>query len=320
MIKALFPNARFVNTVRDRSIPAFRSTSSSSTAGSPMPRSGEHRASLSAVPPADGPLEAVVRRQHFRRGLRRVRGGSAADDGSLAAFPRLSWDDGCLSFQRLPNRVRTASVSQVREPLYRKSSGRWRNYARQLEPARPVAGRRMNMDKDVDLRIRRIFDSAARAFESGQAQQADQMLRQAEAEAPRHPLVLNESARRLLLAGDTAGAHVLLTRAVAENPSQLACGSASPRRCALSSVPTRSLQRSRECSRSSHETSARCCRRRRCRRTRATRAERRRPTVRPCKQSRAESSHRRDWLRHSSMPGKPLRLTTARSRYFWRSG
>ncbi len=77
----------------------------------------------------------------------------------------------------------------------------------------------MNLDQDVDHRIRRIFDAAARAFESGQPQQAEQMLRQAEAEAPRHPLVQNESARRLLHAGDAAGAHALLTRAVAEHPS-----------------------------------------------------------------------------------------------------
>ena len=32
--------------------------------------------------------------------------------------------------------VRTASVWQVREPVYRKSSGRWQHYERQLEPAR----------------------------------------------------------------------------------------------------------------------------------------------------------------------------------------
>lgn len=34
--------------------------------------------------------------------------------------------------------VRTASSWQVRKPLHQKSSGRWRNYARQLEPARAM--------------------------------------------------------------------------------------------------------------------------------------------------------------------------------------
>jgi hypothetical protein len=32
--------------------------------------------------------------------------------------------------------VRTASNWQVRKPLHAKSSGRWRNYARELEPVR----------------------------------------------------------------------------------------------------------------------------------------------------------------------------------------
>lgn len=38
------------------------------------------------------------------------------------------WDDRCLSFHKLKNSVRTASVWQVREPLHDKSIGRWRNY------------------------------------------------------------------------------------------------------------------------------------------------------------------------------------------------
>ena len=50
----------------------------------------------------------------------------------LLGFLGLEWHEGCLDFQQNPTRVRTASVAQVREPLYRKSSGRWRNYERQL--------------------------------------------------------------------------------------------------------------------------------------------------------------------------------------------
>lgn len=54
----------------------------------------------------------------------------------LLRFLELEWDEACLKFQRLDNRVRTASVWQVREPIYRKSSGRWRHYERHLEPLR----------------------------------------------------------------------------------------------------------------------------------------------------------------------------------------
>ena len=54
----------------------------------------------------------------------------------LLAFCGLDWEEDCLSFQRVANAVKTASVWQVREPLYQRSSGRWRNYARHLGPLR----------------------------------------------------------------------------------------------------------------------------------------------------------------------------------------
>jgi len=59
---------------------------------------------------------------------------------NLLAFCGLEWEDGCMAFHRVPNAVKTASAWQVREPLYRRSSGRWRNYARHLDPLRAVLG------------------------------------------------------------------------------------------------------------------------------------------------------------------------------------
>jgi tetratricopeptide (TPR) repeat protein len=40
----------------------------------------------------------------------------------------LNWENACLSFHENRRPVRTASVVQVREPLYRRSVGRWRQY------------------------------------------------------------------------------------------------------------------------------------------------------------------------------------------------
>lgn len=50
----------------------------------------------------------------------------------VLAFLGLDWDAACLRFHEQPGAVRTASVWQVREPLYRRSSGRWHNYEPQL--------------------------------------------------------------------------------------------------------------------------------------------------------------------------------------------
>jgi len=54
----------------------------------------------------------------------------------LLAFLGLDWSDECLNFHQLKNRVKTASVWQVRQPLYASSSGRWQNYSQYIEPLR----------------------------------------------------------------------------------------------------------------------------------------------------------------------------------------
>jgi len=52
------------------------------------------------------------------------------------AFCELAWDDRCLAFHERPSLVRTASVWQVREPLYRRSSGRAQHYESRIAPLR----------------------------------------------------------------------------------------------------------------------------------------------------------------------------------------
>jgi tetratricopeptide (TPR) repeat protein len=46
----------------------------------------------------------------------------------------LPWDDTVLRFQETERPVRTASVNQVRQPIYRTSTGRWRKHAAHLQP------------------------------------------------------------------------------------------------------------------------------------------------------------------------------------------
>lgn len=52
----------------------------------------------------------------------------------LIAFCGLEWSDRCLRFYESERPVRTASVLQVRKPLYRSSVGRWRQYREELAP------------------------------------------------------------------------------------------------------------------------------------------------------------------------------------------
>ncbi len=46
----------------------------------------------------------------------------------------LAWDPSCLDFHETRRVVRTASYRQVREPVYKRSVGKWRNYAAALDP------------------------------------------------------------------------------------------------------------------------------------------------------------------------------------------
>jgi len=46
----------------------------------------------------------------------------------------LDWEPACLDFHEAKGIVRTASLAQVRQPIYRRSVGRWRNYEEQLGP------------------------------------------------------------------------------------------------------------------------------------------------------------------------------------------
>jgi Tfp pilus assembly protein PilF len=141
MLKASFPNARFVNTVRDP-----RDTALSILYQQFDGRLG-YAADLGDI--AHHHRQYVRLMEHWR-GLfsasifdvdydAYVQDPRAVTE-RLLAFLGLDWHEGCLEFQKNATRVRTASVAQVREPIYRKSSGRWKNYERQLAALAPALG------------------------------------------------------------------------------------------------------------------------------------------------------------------------------------
>ncbi len=59
----------------------------------------------------------------------------------LIEFLGLPWDPACLEFYRAKNAVLTASVWQVRQPIYTRSVGRWWHYEKHLGPLLDVLGR-----------------------------------------------------------------------------------------------------------------------------------------------------------------------------------
>jgi len=57
-------------------------------------------------------------------------------------FLELDWDPACLDFQTTRRVVRSGSFVQVRQPLYTRSVGRWKNYESNLQPLLEALQRR----------------------------------------------------------------------------------------------------------------------------------------------------------------------------------
>ncbi|MDH5388257.1 MAG: sulfotransferase [Gammaproteobacteria bacterium] len=50
----------------------------------------------------------------------------------ILEFIGLEWEDDCMNFHKVDREVNTASVHQVRQPMYKDSLNRWRNYEKYL--------------------------------------------------------------------------------------------------------------------------------------------------------------------------------------------
>ena len=66
----------------------------------------------------------------------------------LIAATGLEWNDACLAFHQSRRQVRTASVAQVRQGIYKRSMQRWRNYERFLDPLKRALGSELPADAE----------------------------------------------------------------------------------------------------------------------------------------------------------------------------
>ncbi len=72
-------------------------------------------------------------------GMHEVRYESLVEDPegqsrAMVEYLGLDWSEDCLSFFDNPRSVTTASMTQVRQPIYKSSIGRWRRYSDHLAP------------------------------------------------------------------------------------------------------------------------------------------------------------------------------------------
>jgi len=52
----------------------------------------------------------------------------------LIGYCGLEWNDACLESHKTERSIKTASITQVRQPVYQSSVERWRHYEKHLRP------------------------------------------------------------------------------------------------------------------------------------------------------------------------------------------
>ena len=140
LIKAMFPKARIVHTVREPLDVIL------SNWFLHLDRSMAHALDLEDLAHWHGQYERLM--AHWKAlypDILDLNYDAMVADPRLAveallACCGLDWEDTVLDFHKAAAPVRTASVWQVREPLYQRSSGRWRNYERHLDGVRAALG------------------------------------------------------------------------------------------------------------------------------------------------------------------------------------
>lgn len=146
LINTLFPRARIIHTVRnpvDTCLSAFTKLFKDEMA---------HSYDLGELGRYYRRYEALM--QHWRDHLppgamidvvyEDVVADTEAQARRMIAFCGLEWNDRCLAFHETKRPVKTASVLQVRKPLYDSSVARWRRYGDRLTPLLEALG----MDAD----------------------------------------------------------------------------------------------------------------------------------------------------------------------------
>ena len=130
LVKAMFPRARIVVTARDwRDVAASVFTTRLGPAANYSTDLGDIR---HYIRQHDRLVDHW--RELFGADLVTVRYEALVAEprteiGRLLAALGEPWDERCLAFHELGNTVRTASVWQVRQPLYAGSVGRWRRFS-----------------------------------------------------------------------------------------------------------------------------------------------------------------------------------------------
>ena len=135
LISLLYPDARIIHCSRDPLDTCFSCYSKLFTTGHPFSyEQGElgrfYRMYAQLMQHWRDVLPGRMLELHYEELVADLKGQARR----LVAHLDLPWDEACLQFHETARAVRTASLAQVRRPIYKDSVGRWKNYEEELAP------------------------------------------------------------------------------------------------------------------------------------------------------------------------------------------
>ncbi len=132
LLSLIFPNAVFIHSRRDLRdvavscwITNFRSIRWASDPAHIAARFGQYRRIMDHWKQV---LTVPIHEVDYEETVSDLEGVARR----LIAACGLAWEPACLEFHRTERPVRTASVTQVRQPVYTRSVARWKNYEQDL--------------------------------------------------------------------------------------------------------------------------------------------------------------------------------------------
>ena len=132
LLATLFPNAVFIHCRRDLRdvavscwLTPFQSVYWTNDVGQIAARIGQHERLMNHW---HSVLPRPIHEIHYEQVVDDLEGTARR----LVDACGLEWEPNCLDFHRTQRPVRTASFQQVRQPVYRGSIGRWKNYETEL--------------------------------------------------------------------------------------------------------------------------------------------------------------------------------------------
>lgn len=146
----------------------------------------------------------------------------------IVNYLELPWEDGVLAFQQLERSVKTASVWQVRQPVYTTSKAKWRRYATHLAPLEAALAQVPPMPAPAPIPALRptLFVDGIGHLQAGRLPDAQECFRELLAANPEHAAALYFLGAALMQQGrlEEAGAAMRQALALGNAPPQWRAG------------------------------------------------------------------------------------------------